>query len=151
MYTYIKKSKIILNDSKSIYTGIKYYDKLGKDILKIKNTKLVLPGKNRIVIGDIKIKKLKKFNKSKVVFELEIKTSFEIDFSNKKICLQFFTKPDLKKDEIKIKDLLIVDFYLLDNNLEKLLIDAEKLNMSIIDKEDNKINNSHLSIQEIIK
>jgi len=147
------KATIELNEGISVNTGLRYYKKLGKDIAKAKKRDLTIQRHSKFIkIGKIENIKIESFTKQRLTLSMDVKTHFDLSTEGKELKFGFlYDRAKRNNDKLKFKDIIYSSFYLIDSDMEELLILAKKKGVGIKkEHEGDYVDNSHLTLDEII-
>ncbi len=126
--------KVGLENRKSIQTGIVYTDDMIHEILKSK-IKLISFMRNGkvLVIGKLKKIELVHISDDIVRFKGIITTDFDIDLSGLEIKLSFLHAKN-KDTEVKVENIISIDVYFVNSELEQILKELNINKYGIVDK-----------------
>lgn len=146
---------IDLKDGCSVFTGVEYNDELILNVFKnnidlvICNIEKLYYDHRPIKIGNITDIKVIKNNNNKITLSCTLVSCLDINMVNKELKFGFLFDATKKMNKPTYKDFTYTYFYLIDKELEELLLNARNKKLIVKNNNNEEINSSILEFYDL--
>lgn len=146
---------IDLKDGCSVFTGVEYTDELILNVFK-NNIDLVICNIEKLYynymprkIGNITDIKVIKISNNNITLSCTLVSCLDINMVNKELKFGFLFDTSKKMNNLTYKDFTYTYFYLIDKELEELLLNARNKKLIVKNSNNEEINSSILEFDDL--